>query len=107
MNQPRFQEADVIRMAGLACGYRFRVTRFFASPSTSEVVVTNVRVAPIYHHAFPAVNGVRSRDSLKGLLPGESATLKIAAGGKNPELTIESDRLVPGQRIEYESESPQ
>lgn len=93
-----------IQHRGLACGYRFRVKRFAASPSASEVVIENVGIAPIYHPAFPAVNGVRSKESLKGLLPGDSMLFKIAAGGEKPELTIESDRLVAGQRIEYETE---
>jgi hypothetical protein len=27
----------------------------------------------------------------------------VAAGGPSPQLTIECDRLVPGQRIQYEA----
>lgn len=103
-DQPRFQKPDVIRKAGLACGYRFRVKRFAASSSASEVVIENVGIAPIYYDAFPAVNGVRSTESLKGLLPGESKQFPVSSGGEKPTLTIESDRLVPGQRIEYEAE---
>ncbi len=38
-DQPRFQQSDRIREAGLACGYRFRVKRFAASPFASEVVI--------------------------------------------------------------------
>lgn len=102
-DQPRFQKADRLREAGLACGYRFTVTRFAASNSASEVVIKNVGVAPIYHSAFPAVNGVRSTDSLMGLLPGESRLFKIDTGGQKPELSIESDRLVTGQRIEFDA----
>jgi len=103
-DQPRFQTADRIRAAGLACGYRFRVTRFAASATASEVVITNVGIAPIYHAAFPTVNGVRSLESLAGLLPGASKRFMVEAGGRNPTLTIESDRLVPGQRISYETD---
>ncbi len=103
-DQVRFQKPDRIRESGLACGYRFRVKRFSASQSLSEVVVENVGIAPIYYPAFPAVNGVRSTESLKGMLPGESRLFRVAAGGEKPVFTIESDRLVPGQRIEYETE---
>lgn len=103
-DQLRFQKPDAVRKAGLVCGYRFRVKRFAASQSASEVVIDNVGIAPIYYTAFPSVNGVRSTDSLQGLLPGESKRFKIAVGGEKPELTIESDRLVPGQRIEFETE---
>ena len=68
------------------------------------MTVTNRGVAPIYHDAFLAVNGVRSERSLKGLLPGESRTDEIASGGSaSPKLTIACDRLVPGQSIDYEA----
>jgi len=103
-DQPRFQPPERIREAGLACGYRFRVTRFEASRAQSRVAIENRGIAPLYHDAYPAVNGVRSPASLKGLLPGESRDFAIAAGGEHPVLTIESDRLVPGQRIEYEAD---
>lgn len=103
-DQPRFQKADRLREAGMACGYRFRVKRFVASGAASELEMQNTGVAPIYHPAFPAVNGVRSRDSLQGLLPGESKVFRVGAGGDKPMLTIECDRLVPGQRIEFEAD---
>ena len=92
------------RAAGLACGYKFRVLAFEANAKQSHVTITNTGVAPIYHDAFVAVNGVRARESLLGLLPGERRTVKIAAGGKSPKLTIACDRLVPGQVIEFEAD---
>ncbi|WP_435007408.1 DUF4832 domain-containing protein [Tundrisphaera lichenicola] len=104
--QPRYQKPERIREAGQACGYRFRVTRFEASASRSEVTMENVGIAPIYHDAFPTVNGRRSEDSLKGLLPRESRVFRVASGGPSPALSIESDRLVPGQRIEFEADLP-
>jgi hypothetical protein len=102
--QPRYQKADRIREAGQACGYRFRVKRFAASAKASEVEIENVGVAPIYHPAYPSANGVRAEDSLRGLLPGYSKVFRIASGGKMPTLTIECDRLVTGQRIEFEAD---
>ena len=69
-----------------------------------SATVTNTGVAPIYHDAFIAVNGVRARESLKRLLPGDKLTVLVESGGPSPKLTIESDRLVPGQRIEYEAD---
>jgi hypothetical protein len=68
--------------------------------------VTNRGVAPIYHDAYLAVNGVRAERSLKGLLPGESRTDEIGSGGESPQLSIVSDRLVPGQMIEFEANLP-
>ena len=105
-DQPKYRPMDRLRSAGLACGYRFQVTGFEASNTRSRVTVTNRGVAPIYHDAYLAVNGVRSDRSLKGLLPGESRTDEIASGGASPKLTIACDRLVPGQSIEYDADLP-
>jgi hypothetical protein len=102
-DQPRIQKPERLLSAGQACGYRFEVTRFETSPGGSLVEVRNNGIAPIYYDAFPAVNGKRATVSLKGLPPGESRRFAIPAGGDNPVLTIECDRLVKGQRIEYEA----
>lgn len=99
--QPQFQPAERIRAAGLACGYRFRVTKFEASAAAAQVEMANEGIAPFYYDAFPAVNGVRSSTSLKGLLPGERRVFAVSAGGTAPRLTVECDRLSPGQRIGY------
>ncbi len=101
---PRWTTMDRIREHGLACGYRFRITAFEAGARESRVTVTNTGVAPIYHDAYVAVNGVRATDSLKLLAPGASRQFAVASGGASPALTIESDRLVPGQRIEFDAD---
>jgi hypothetical protein len=103
-DQPRFQPIERIRSAGQACGYRFRILAFEANAKQSRITVTNTGVAPLYHDAFLTVNGVRGGQSLKGLLPGEKRVEEIAAGGAVPVLTISSDRLVPGQRIEFDAD---
>ncbi len=103
-DQPRFQKKDRIREASLACGYRFRVTSFAASATASRVVIKNTGIAPIYYDAYPTVEGVRSATSLKGLLPGDEREFEIMEGGTNPKLTIESEHLVSGQRIEFEAD---
>jgi len=100
-DQPRFQKPDRIRSAGMACGYRFQLEKFEASATQSRIVIRNTGIAPIYYDAFPAVNEARSLISLKGLLPGEDRAFDIAAGGSDPNLTIECDRLVRGQRISF------
>lgn len=101
---PRLTTMERIREHGLACGYKFKVVSFEAGPTDSRVTVTNTGVAPIYYDAFVAVNGVRSKESLRYLQPGESRRFTIASGGTNPRLTIECDRLVPGQQIEFEAD---
>jgi hypothetical protein len=105
-SQPRYQRPDRIREAGMASGYRFRVAKFESSTTRSVVIIENKGIAPIYYDAFPTVNGIRSKTSLKGLLPTESRTFEMEAGGVNPRLSIESDRLVPGQRIGFDSDLP-
>ncbi len=99
-------DLDQIRDLGKAAGYRFRVIEFLAGPGESQVRIKNVGTAPIYHDAFVAVNGIRSPDSLKFLGPDETRTFVVAAGGKRPALTIVSDRLVPGQTIQFEANLP-
>jgi hypothetical protein len=101
---PRWTTARRLREHGMACGYRFEVTAFEAGPSASRVTVSNVGVAPLYYDAFVAVNGVRAKGSLKGLLSGESRRFEVTSGGGRPKLAIECDRLVPGQRIEFQAD---
>ena len=50
------------------------------------------------------MNGIRSKETLKYLQPGKSKQYTVSSGGKNPQLTIECDRLAPGQQIEYEAD---
>jgi len=102
-DQPNYQSNERIKEAGLSTGYRFKITSFQASDSESKITVKNTGVAPIYYDAFVTVNNVAATSSLKGLLPGASADFTIAAGGPNPILSIEADRLVDGQRIEFEA----
>lgn len=100
---PRWMKEDELARHSAACGYRFKVERFEASDSAARVMIANIGVAPIYYDAWPAVNGVRAEESLASLLPGQRRDFTIASGGTAPALTIESDRLIPGQRIGFES----
>jgi hypothetical protein len=102
--QPRHQGWDRIRQAGMACGYRFRVVEFQSGPGRSRVTIANEGVAPLYHDAAPAVDGARARGTLKGLLPGDRRVFEVNVGGASPILSIESDRLVKGQRIEFNAD---
>jgi hypothetical protein len=103
-DQPEHQTMDRIRAAGMSCGYRFRVTESLAGGGKSTLTLTNTGIAPIYHDAYIAVAGRRSTTSLKGLCPGETRTCEVAAAGG--DVTIESDRLVPGQKIEFDADLP-
>ena len=102
-DQPRFQKNERIREASLSCGYRFQIDKFDASETISQIEISNTGIAPIYYDAFPTVNGVRSGESLKGLLPGQHRTFRVSAGGSKSKLTIDCDRLVKGQSIGFDA----
>jgi hypothetical protein len=102
-DQPQYQTMNRIKTAGMATGYRFRITSFETSATTSRGQIENIGITPIYYDAYVAVNGVRSGQSLKGLLPGAAIAFTAASGGDSPTVTIECDRLVTGQTIQYEA----
>ena len=103
-SQPEYQSADRIRTASQACGYRFCVTEFKTNDTRSRISICNQGIAPIYYDAFVSVDRTRASESLKGLLPGETRSFSVQAGGVAPSLSIECDRLIPGRIIEYEAD---
>jgi uncharacterized DUF497 family protein len=103
-DQPEHQTMDRLRAAGMACGYRLRITEYRTGGGKSTLTLTNTGIAPLYTDAFVAVGGRRSATSLKGLCPGETRRCEVA--GEGAAVTIESDRLVPGQRIEFDAQLP-
>lgn len=103
-DQPDYQPLSRIKEAGMATGYRFRITSFKASASAAKVRVKNAGIAPFYYDAYVTVNGVAAEKSLRLLLPGEEKEYLIASGGQNPALAIHCDRLVPGQSIGFEAD---
>lgn len=100
-DQANYQTPARIKQASMASGYKFKIVSFKTKSDSSVVVVKNSGVAPFYYDAYITINGVRSPQSLKLLVPGESLECCVSAGGEDPFLTIESDRLVPGQSIGY------
>ncbi|MFH0758965.1 MAG: T9SS type A sorting domain-containing protein [Bacteroidota bacterium] len=100
-DQPGYQTMERIREAGMATGYRFKIVSLRSAPDTAVFEITNVGVAPIYYDAFIAVDGVRSPVSLKLLSPGDTAVCGVPAGAGGAELTIECDKLVEGQEIQF------
>ncbi len=99
-DQPEYQPMDRIRDAGIAIGYRFRLTSLQRNQSTIRAVVKNEGIAPCYYDAWLAVDGVRGSKSLKGVLPGESQSIEFTSTATSPKVTIQCDRLVPGQQIQ-------
>lgn len=104
---PQWINAKSLRELSGECGYRFRVSALAArgSPGAQvESVVTNDGAAPCYYDVFPAMNGVRARESLRGLLPGESRSFVIPVNAEPAfRFTLECDRLSPGEVIEFEA----
>jgi hypothetical protein len=100
-DQPRYQSQERIKQASMASGYRFKIVSLRSATDTSVFRVTNVGVAPFYYDAWFAVGGVRAQQSLKLLSPGDTVLFGIAAGAIGAEITIQSDRLVEGQEIQF------
>jgi hypothetical protein len=101
-DQLRFQQPERVKEAGMAIGYRFRVTQFETNGRQVRGSIKNVGIAPFYYDAFPVVEKVRSNKSLKGLLPGETLSFEVASTVQAPSFSIACERLVPGQQIEWE-----
>ncbi len=100
-DQPQYQTDARIKEASMAAGYRFKIVSLRTAADTSVFEVTNVGVAPIYYDAWFALDGLRSEQSLKLLSRGDTVQFGIAAGAVDAEITIESDRLVEGQEIQF------
>ena len=108
-DQPGYQPRWRIREASMATGYAFRITALSSNGKCVRLTVRNEGVAPIYHDAWPAAGGQRMSTSLKGLLPGAKRTAAACIGPHAPaklRISIESDRLVPGQRIQFNAATP-
>jgi hypothetical protein len=100
-DQPRYQTMGRIKRASLATGYKFKIVSLRTAADTSVFEILNYGVAPIYYDAYIAVNGTRSPQSLKLLAPGQTQTYGVSAGAEGAEITIECDKLVEGQKIQF------
>lgn len=95
--------ASRFREAGMAIGYRFRVTACQTNGRKTRITVTNQGVAPLYRDAYFAIGDVRSATSLSGLLPGDTLTVTIPASTAAGTPHIVSDAILPTQDIEYDA----
>lgn len=105
-DQTRHSTVQRIASAGMATGYRFRVTAAAIKGNELRLRVTNEGVAPIYRDAYFAAGGNRSTASLRGLLPGESLVCSIAgvSVADLQEITIQSDAILPTQTIQFNAD---
>lgn len=101
---PRWTSTERLKEHSLACGYKFKILAFKANTNASHVTVTNHGIAPIYYDTFVTVKGVRAKESLRHLQPGETKKFTVTSGGAQPKLTIDCDRLVEGQEITFDAD---
>jgi hypothetical protein len=100
-DQPGYQTMERIKEASMAAGYKFKINSIRTWADSSVFEIMNYGVAPFYYDAYVAVDGVRSSTSLKLLGPGETIDCGVSAGAKDAEISIESDKLVEGQEIQF------
>lgn len=102
-NAARFKECSMMT------GYHFVVTKCVTDGTQTKITVKNTGVAPLYKDAYFAIGSIRSKESLRGLLPDASmevtidAPLEYSNSGRalsNP--VIESDFILDTQTIEYD-----
>ncbi len=103
-DQPGFQSMHRIAESGMATGYRIAITDCQTNGNDWRITVSNRGVAPMYHDAYIAVAGKRSSESLKGLSPDDSRVFEVIGAGGRPKISIESDRLVKGQSIQFDTQ---
>lgn len=106
-DQPRYQSLERIKEASMACGYKFSITRFAASSDSVLVEIKNTGVAPIYRDAYVTVDGIRSSKSLRKLQPNSRMRLAFKRKTAKPQLSIESDFLLEGQKIKFAADLKQ
>ena len=106
-DQPSYHPDERIVAVSQSMGYRFRITEFRSSATATQVRVRNEGVAPPYYNAWVVVDGVRGEDSLRGLAPGQSKTFHVPTSADTQSVvSIQGERLVAGQTIEFEADLP-
>ncbi len=96
--------AERFKAASMFCGYNFAITELKANGKITVAKVANTGIAPIYRDAYLAVGGVRSKTSLKGLCPGQEKEVLIERATDGSDLTIESDYILPTQKIQFDAD---
>jgi len=104
-DQPGKQTEERIKEAAMSMGYRFEIREFRVKEGEGALVrIANVGVAPIYRDTYVQVEGVRSRENLRDLMPGEEMCILIPCRASAASIpSIACDHLVTGQQIEYEA----
>lgn len=99
-DQYRYQTKERVKEASINTGYKFEVVKFEKSNGKSLLTVKNIGTAPIYYDAYFSINGNKSQESLKELIPNQEKIFTINYTG-NEILKIDCDRLLDGQIIDF------
>ena len=103
----KYATKDRVYEASSYAGYKFEITGYAVNKVSAAVRVKNIGIAPLYHNAYVTVKGVRSKTSLKGLLPGEESIYTVAgleiSDSESPEVTITGDKLLKDATIPYKA----
>lgn len=102
---PMYHSSQRINEASMSMGYKFRVLHLQIRQGVTSITLENFGYSPLFYDAYITVNGVRATMSLRALQPGQSQdyTVHTPLLSRPLRLTIECDRLVPGQVIEFEA----
>lgn len=99
-DQHKYQTLERIKEASLNTGYKFEILKFEKSDNKSLLTVKNIGTAPIYYDAYFSINGNKSNESLKTLMPNQEKIYTINYTG-NETLKITCERLLKGQTIDF------
>ena len=105
-NAPGSKHATVdrFREAGIASGYKFRVSECRTNDTETRLMVSNQGIAPIYRDAYFAIGNIESKVSLRGLMPGKGMEIVIPISLSNADdLKIVSPYILSTQVIEFET----
>lgn len=99
-DQYKYHTTERIKGASLHTGYKFEVTKLEKSDTKTFLTVKNIGTAPIYYDAYFSINGNKSKESLKALIPNKEKIFSIDYTG-NETLEIICDRLLKEQKIDF------
>ncbi|NEW78369.1 MAG: DUF4832 domain-containing protein [Gelidibacter sp.] len=98
--QHKYHSVERIKEASLHTGYKFEVTKLDKTDTKIFLTVKNIGTAPIYYDAYFSINGNKSNESLKTLMPNQEKIYTINYTG-NETLKITCERLLEGQTIDF------
>ena len=81
------------REASRECGFRLELGRVRRSRGALAVEVVNRGVAPFYHEGTVSAGRRRAKESIKGILPGETRLFMVPGAKEGDEIRLVSPKL--------------